>query len=571
MASSSLPPIPPSFQIDSSRLPPESSFRTEYTLERARRFLDPSRFLCYTEDQRKNALLWLFFNVTSHLYRNISVEKPKAIAICGYVHHDGLGDYYNMLEMADLAAEIFPQAIISVVAEFGNEWRVPGLSKKIIDTLHPSQRYEMIMLDHYEVLENKPEIAEQIDRALEIFSQADLIIDTPFSKRPYFVCSLISGHWHLKVGRELSHVPRENKIIKFREFSNDEIPWYEQFYLGISPFSLGLLFPKMPREVSLEDISNRSLIDALHSTERPTLAPLHFAYFRANPRTEVFAFYLLAIATQHAGKVPLIQVVINFFKISSMKSAQYSGNKELIPNDDQFLEMLKKQGVSKITLYDKTHQHPLQTHILSESEGVHIQVFDPFPMSNKDFRILQVLAEPLQGCTGDLSFSQVLEGENIPFYEAPSHKSETIKFLIWIAEKAKERGEWSDKVPQCLQILDCLSTSNGNFSYFISLFGNERAEKESPFSLQLELAQRLGTLLSDPEFSHEWRAFCAFLKTEVNFNLILPQQLFRKLVLNQYPEIQEQERVVREDLRLNKITLQEAQDKMEALLSPWRS
>lgn len=72
--------------------------------------------------------------------------------------------------------------------------------------------------------------------------------------------------------------------------------------------------------------------------------------------------------------------------------------------------------------------------------GKTLRLINPFPLCNADFLRAISLSQLVVGCTGDLSFSEVLSQDKIPFYEVLLHKRPFWNGFIQLAEQHKKKS-----------------------------------------------------------------------------------------------------------------------------------
>lgn len=149
-------------------------------------------------------------------------------------------------------------------------------------------------------------------------------------------------------------------------------------------------------------------------------------------------------------------------------------------------EWLEKHKIQKIVLVEFTNDE-INTEMLFESSKIHgktMRLICLAPIPEKDFYHLMHISGELVGCTGDMSLSECLKANKIPFYELRKHKQET-----WLA---------------CKEIVKYL-----NLPLLIDYFHVlESCRENAPEVTAVKVVE----ILSSGEFYMAWQIFVDFIR-----------------------------------------------------------
>ena len=159
-------------------------------------------------------------------------------------------------------------------------------------------------------------------------------------------------------------------------------------------------------------------------------------------------------------------------------------------------------------------------------KGKTLRLIYALPLPASDFAQLISLSKEPIGCTGDLSLSECLIAEKLPFYELRQHKIETIQALKEMATFLKLH-----------EVAD----------YFEELvnFENRAAEMSASAIFQV---------LTQENFEKEWKTLLTFIKRHYCFENAQLSELNRHFLFLLHPVLREKEEALISDFFKQKIS-----------------
>lgn len=429
------------------------------------------------------------FSVSMEKYYDFYQAKDKKIIVTSKINYDGKGDYFQMWFAGQNLSQDLPGALISVSANV-IERTLPQYSKSI------QKIKNLVYASNEEFLEKKIEYE---------FEKNDLVLNIPYGDYQF------------------NDPNKKTPIIRIQECGNTG-----KFCLGMDPMDchiLGIFLKDISPAESLHKLSHSSLKTYL--TEKRN--PFFLGYF-SETGSEAFIFAALA---SHANRTDDIDIICPF------KFLSYPSNKKLLIDPSE----LKKLNVAQISLMTQDENGQLQEKELQtlQSEGRRVRILNPFPLTNDDWMLLLKFCEPLTGCTGDMSFSEVVSNYKIPFYEIRSHKYQFFSQLLELTgETYKNRF---------IKLHKYLSLNN----ILMTKYGDER----------LKISMEMGALIDDA-LESEYRDFCALIRKYHTANLRITSIVKRALFLAENPQLKSLQDRLKKQWINDEITLQEACKTLQA-------
>lgn len=367
--------------------PPNIAEYTSLRLKRAIAAVDEREEAFYYEMQ----LGWIFSQARQHLFgafRN-HFTHPKFV-VETQVKIDGMGDWAHAVSAARTLKDAFPQAKVTLIANFLN------YSKRcqLID------RGSLVGIEVMILQESASSVESAAAKAKKCYDEAEFVLELP------------CGGAGVVNPQDISDKHDAIKEYGFMPFQS----------MGLGPYDFGLQLPEqMPEAVGLDHIQDSSLKQLLQQTP----GELYFGYVKSANDLIQQAFVALCVMTAQSKTV---HVVCPLQAIQSETSSHINFD----------LAFFAQLGVKELILYQKNEKK--ESRVLAP-DGKTVNIINSFPLVHGDMRVLQKLSHRIAGCTGDASFSEVVL-EKVPFYEIRSHKLSFFKSLINLCEE-----QFGDKAP----------------------------------------------------------------------------------------------------------------------------
>jgi hypothetical protein len=443
---------------------------------------------------------WIFKQTIQPLYRLPYRQiAPCAVVgslpvVCGFVASDGLGDYYQILETAKILQKYFT-CIVGVVA------RVDQLPKrkKMLSLPDPSKFRVAI----YDAFADKTNVARQA--ADQLFQQASMIIETPHRQLCYLYHDF-SGD--LNPTKVKVHEYDYDKDIGY---PIENRPW-EHVAMGLGAFTLGIVI-KEPNEVpgisALNDLALKELLLGKASAEPDYYNGYHLIFGYLKIEDEHFSFrgdlfiqdFIFSCCLALSKDPKHIDIVC---PVKRVLNANWPSEDENHADFD--CEALQKAGIQTIQLFHKSATGQLTlVEQIGSGDGKMLRLINPFPLSNGDMQILIKASYRYAGCTGDLSFSEAISYEKLPWYQIMGHKRHSFRAFRDLANGARELRRYLTLLPN---------------------IGKRGEDVMAP-----------GTCMGQEKTITQMEQLCALIKKHYCFNPVLIDLVYRNRGRDRYPEI----------------------------------
>lgn len=450
----------------------------------------------------------IFKMTVAHLYREIPFRELN-IVVGGEVASDGLGDYFQMLFISSLLKEKIPSAKLMLHTDL--EAKYKNISKPedgIID---------LISFDH---------------------NPSDY-------KQKKIEAHLKSAHFLLSVSHgNLVFDHNTQKYLHVEENGMEGAPC--RFGLGLNHRQdMGIAIKKPLEQLTLENLMHVPLRDLLKDRN-----PLFFGYLKEkNGGCSIgdahrVAFITMAIASLSNDSSP-VDIVTPF---------NYLGNEVFD------LDVMNELNVGKFQLFkmDKVNQLTLKTEINLNENGRIVRIIDPSHLSNTDMLVLIKESSPLTGCTGDMSFSEVVSCGKLPLYQTMWQKEAFFKQITYITGILHP-----EEYPNLHQFFE-----RTHALFVLERRGLAGVAKSVEVLAKESLA--IGRACQNPALIEESLNFCAKLQKCYSSNEIFVDFLMRKLTHMKYPQLKIAEKeVLGNFMNDNQETLREAYQKLKDKIAPF--
>lgn len=302
--------------------------------------------------------------------------------------------------------------------------------------------------------------------------------------------------------------PNPGRVPKLRVeeygFSPDQ-----SFALGLSSQSYKVV------GISLTDISSSNLLDISSPLLQQLHEPFYVGYLKDSPNEHHRVGFILTVISSCSNSSQNITIVLPLDKLANLN-----------------IVLLKDLGIRQVTKAGE---------ILNiQEKGKDLYIINPFPISNDDWMILLKYSESLIGCTGDMSFTEVISNDKLPFYQIRGHKKEFVDQVIelvgYVYPLPNLHSYWTI-IKSTLQ-----ETSSDNIYKNCVLLGS----------------------MVTPELISECKQFTSIIREYYCANEIIPSLIKRELIYVQYPKLKERDELLFEKWKDDEITLQEACNQIEA-------
>jgi hypothetical protein len=202
----------------------------------------------------------------------------------------------------------------------------------------------------------------------------------------------------------------------------------------------------------------------------------------------------------------------------------------------------KKLGVSKIQLFQRQEsgEFKLIEEIGGEGGKV-LRLINPLGVDNADAKILAKASYLCVGCTGDLSLSEALSYDKLPWYQIVHHKQRVFYALQNLVQE---------------NIPGARHSHLGKFLTKLPYIGKRNADPELP-----------GECMRAPETHQQTKQMCELVKTQYCFNKILIDIVYREQARQKYPACKKYEDELTQQFIQRKISLSEGYDQMDQFIS----
>lgn len=483
-----------------------------------------------TDPGNKETKKNLFHLTTCHLYSTVvSPASQSNLVVMGMVMDDGVGDYHHILNAAESIKSKFPDTKISMLVFYMDE-KLPQAIRKPIDP-----QIETIFFKWNQDLTDIYPMLQKADQIIDISQDSPSdkgIRDIIKQKGDKYKFIGEYGHWRAKA-------------------------------MGLKNDQLGIIIKDKPSTSSLLDLKNEALKKLLFGTSAPSKEDLE-NYFNTH---ETFVGYLKMGSYYQMG---LIYTTAAFLKSSDKQTVDLM----IPPVKMEYLDtqFLKEQGIGKIKVITLEEGKLIEKETVLAEKGKELRLINPFPLEQQDFHTLVAYTNPLVGCTGDHSWSEVISFDRLPFYEVRRMKIEFQKRIIKLAGFV---GNDPHYLKQYLQEL--LNMYDPHQEKVISIIGlgdltiesksNEANKRALDYfkNKQPQIAAsalRIANLLQQPELVDEYQEFNELLRTQYSFNSTLHTIVARQLALNSHPELLKAEKEIQENYLEDRITLIQANEQL---------
>lgn len=427
----------------------------------------------------------LFQLATESCYDSFNV-RGKKIVVTGEVSSDGWGDYFQMWLTANNLAKTMPEISVLISAELTNRQLPPQAPKA------PQNVENLILIDSDEA--KKREVENKLKKA-------DLLISIPHGYAPN---------------------PGKKPVLRVEEYGFNP---NAEYALGLSVASnkiVGIPLTVVSKAESIQELSHTSLRDHLLDENRPFYVGYLKEEQASNERHRA-GFVLAAAAVQNTLSAD-IDIVCPFNDINELD-----------------INSLQKLNIGRVVLLERDRNSELKEKqfVAVSPAGREIRILNPFPISNEDWMLLLKFCEPLVGCTGDMSFSEVISNKKIPFYQIRWHKVEFMEQLIEFCG------------------FDYHEDYN-RFHRVLKLFNDCLVENSKSTDLP-ENFLAIGRLV-DEQLVSECQKFANRIEQHYCANAILASRVKRELAYAQYPELKKIENEIFTKWENGEITLQKARE-----------
>jgi hypothetical protein len=234
----------------------------------------------------------------------------------------------------------------------------------------------------------------------------------------------------------------------------------------------------------------------------------------------------------------------SFILAAAASQANLSGDFDIICALDELMNLdqkaLRALNIGCVIALEPDHQGNLieEQRLEIQPEGKTIRILNAFPLSNDDWMLLLKFCEPLVGCTGDMSFIEVLSNRKIPFYQIVFHKTDFVKQLIKLTGYIYQ----------------------GQFVKLHKLFKTLLSTLSHHYSLKKDFSRDCAEIgkMVDQEFVAEMHNFVDCVQKYYNANEILASRAKRALAQGEHPELKQLEQELLKSWMNEEITLEEA-------------
>lgn len=436
------------------------------------------------------------------------VEGNEEIVVLGHIKRDGQGDWLAMTNACKHLQKKFPNRTVRLIASSArnHEGKLPSSNIKNCNVIYS---------DNLSATKSS-EFPEEM-HILEKIQNAALIFVGPIDL------------WHLR--EEAGNM--DHKAIAFNEYDArtnlSSLP--NRITTGVAKESVGIFTKSLgkKKEWTWSSIENNFLKGILFGSANPEESKIN-EYLLKN----IIFFSYMSVKTFPQ----FISDAILFAKINDpTKSIDIcfpcKGKLENIVDVLPYKKLISL-GIRKISFINYVGDNQIEKQDLElATSGQVLRIFNPGPLSLRDFKKMIFLSAGLVGVTGDNSIAQALSFGKIPFYECPIHKRNFAEKLASLIEE------------------HCKQDGTPLANYIRAVMQKEETELLISDSSLKEVAKKVGKIIQQ-EFS-----------VNAMFPAIANHQLF--VVSN--PEYALLEASLRQDYLESKITLKEFEKRLVATLT----
>ncbi|MDR3491271.1 MAG: hypothetical protein P4M12_04405 [Gammaproteobacteria bacterium] len=244
---------------------------------------------------------------------------------------------------------------------------------------------------------------------------------------------------------------------------------------------------------------------------------------------------------------------------------EYGQKEKIEVSSCQILDVanLRKNGIGKIS---RITDAGIET--VSIGEGKELRIFSG-QFSKQDMEAIQQNSELFFGCTGDMSFSEAVSLNKIPFYDIPNHKQvffdslkelaqknhleNLVKFFDLIAQIGEKQSEIFKRHTPRKQ--GWYSEINYNMKDHQSVARRALIDKEFIPSM-IKIADEIAQCYSNPKLYEESTKLNDYIKANYNVENKLLAIVDRGLILANYPELIEVENKIWERFDKKEISIE---------------
>jgi hypothetical protein len=430
----------------------------------------------------------LFQLITDYQYPSAPLNPGKITLHCSQA--GGLGDVSQAFLCSQLIQKNCPAAEVEILIDLKTS------SEEQINKIFPTQQFKTSFLSQTYTEGEKQLAALLQDRYLLGIAQP-IGLAGPFSRQ----------YPHLRTVREygFSALCQPNEL------------------------SLGLGIEE--EGIPLPEITFRSLSELQSPWIKKELQGTLYCMYLSLWSSQLTALYTVA-AIEQKNQTP-----IDLFLPLSYSLAQ------LVEWKCLDLDFLKKQKIGTLILITPQGKEQLDL-----GEGKTIKIFSG-SIPKSDMEIIQQHSEQMMGCTGDLSVSEAIALDKIPFYEVHDHKTKFVNSWKTLAIQlacplfANLLGELDQQRMGKNQIYDKYTPKK--ICWFASEPSTELADENSlPRKAMEELrpklsefGEKIGALYTNQELSKQAALVNAYIAQKCNFESRLMSIVNRGLILQQHPEL----------------------------------
>lgn len=472
----------------------------------------------------------LFSLSTQHLYSSVKINSSNKenIVVTGMVHPDGVGDYYHILSTVETIRKQFPDAKITML--INHTTKFPNSVRKPADP-----NIEIIFRNFREDQQPIYPVIEKADQIIEM-----------------------SQHTHFDSVIEDMIKQKGDRYIYIVEYGKSHPE--SRHSMGLKNRHVGIFIKDMPSTVSMLDIKNEPLKQALFGNNSPSQEDLKnylqthepfIGYLKMGSYYQMGLIYTAAALSKSSGK-KVIDLMIPPVKLEYLD-----------------LEFLKEQGIGKLKVIKIENGRQIENEIVIAETGKEMRLINPFPLEQSDFHTLLAHTNPLVGCTGDHSLSEAISFDRLPFYELRYAK---VGFQADLRELAGSVGIEPHYLKQYFEVL-------GEIYDYVqervinTLAVYDKLEDKKFYQEELdyfkgkqtkitESSLKIANLLQHPELYEEMHEFNELVRTQYSFNSTLLDIVQRQLVLNRHPDLIKTENELKEKYLSGQITIDQANEQL---------
>ncbi|MBI5345768.1 MAG: hypothetical protein HZB76_01305 [Chlamydiae bacterium] len=510
-----------------------NQLKIQYSSDKSDPFAKKDFYFCQTSLSRL-----LYDGATLSVFKILEQSNESfKILLGGIIDNDGIGDAIIIENSASMAKKFFPKAIIKLVQE------VVDLSKRKL----PSSTFEMYRWGifpteypefHRWVLEDENKDAEVQRSCQDFVDKADVCIQTPHVSRDssvFFKDNLAKNSDFVRIIENggMATIERFFEKASDQYFFNE----WQTIGCGVSPFENGFLWPKQIK-VEITDLSDARFKAFLLDCSENHFCNEHLLQvgYLHNLYSQ-FDFLNICLAidlSQGLQSKRVIDIILcHKFSIENEEAAKLF-----------FINLSKNHDFSRVKdiyVYQGKGENVAIFKISLHTEGITLRLLNPFPLTHQDMLILWDCSKKsggaIAGCTGDMSFLEVLDNKLAPFYAGAPPKKDFWQSFIFIAEEF---------------------LPNSLVSQYLTLLSRPEDFKEP-----MERRRKIAEVLQKDAFQNEWELFCAFLKKYYDFNEVLIDKITKMIAIRRFPELRKLDDAIFEKYLKQELSLKECNDLLQ--------